>query len=428
MTEEIAVFVPCPLLTGAGTILRVNHQTDHELLLEYVERQSEAAFAELVRRHVDLVYSAAVRMVRDTSMAKDVTQSVFLALAQNARSLGNCAVLSGWLHRATRNLAVKAIRSDVRRRAREQEAAAMNELSSATVDAPWEHIEPHLDAAIEELSQGDRDALLLRYFERKSAPEMAQLLGISDEAAQKRVSRAVERLREFFAKRGVTVAASGLVIVISAHAVQSAPAGLTAAISTAATLGGTALAGTATLTAAKTIIMTTLQKTLLAAAIIVVGVGTALVVQQQLNQNNPREGASRNHLATAPSGKTNQTEFPQATWKFAGYAEPESGYQSFMWAMSQGNVEITLDSLTPDARAKWEKNMKKSYAELSADLARRTKQTEVFRILDKQGISDSETHLLIESVGASNENPVQEQWARMIKVGTYWKYEGWVGN
>ena len=218
----------------------MNHQTDHELLLEYAERQSEAAFAELVRRHVDLVYSAAVRMVRDASLAKDVTQSVFLALAQNARSLGNCAVLSGWLHRAARNLAVKAIRSDVRRRAREQEAAAMNELSSAAADAPWEHIEPHLDAAIEELSQGDRDALLLRYFERKSAPEMAQLLGISDEAAQKRVSRAVERLREFFAKRGVTVAASGLVIVISAHAVQAAPAGLTAAISTAAALGGTA--------------------------------------------------------------------------------------------------------------------------------------------------------------------------------------------
>ena len=104
-------------------------------------------------------------------------------------------------------------------------------------DADWEHIAPHLDAALGELSEPDRDAVLLRYFERKSAREMAQTLGISDEAAQKRVSRAVERLREFFAKRGITVGASGLVVVISANAVQAAPAGLSTAIVGAAFTG-----------------------------------------------------------------------------------------------------------------------------------------------------------------------------------------------
>src|SRR5207249_3908561 len=112
---------------------------------DYAGRRSEAAFAELVRRHVDFVYSAALRMVRDAQHAEDVTQSVFVALAQNARQLTNHAVLSGWLHRTTQNLAANAIRADVRRRAREQEAAAM--MLSAEPETVWENIAPHLDEA-----------------------------------------------------------------------------------------------------------------------------------------------------------------------------------------------------------------------------------------------------------------------------------------
>src|SRR2546428_9544833 len=126
----------------------------------------------------------------------------------------------------------------------------MNHLPAAYADALWEHIAPHLDDALDELSEPDRDALLLRYFERKSARDMAQTLGISDDAAQKRVSRAVERLREFFAKRGITVGASGLVVVISANAVQAAPVGLTATIATAAAFAGTAITATASATKA----------------------------------------------------------------------------------------------------------------------------------------------------------------------------------
>src|SRR6266571_2443249 len=173
-------------------------------------------------------------MVRDAQHAEDVTQSVFVALAQNGRQLTDHAVLSGWLHRTTQNLAANAIRADVRRRAREQEAAAMNELLSAEPETVWEHIAPHLDAALGELGETDRDAVLLRYFANKSLREVGQALGMSDDTAQKRVSRAVERLREFFAKRGITVGASGLVVVISANAVQTAPAGLVVTISSAA--------------------------------------------------------------------------------------------------------------------------------------------------------------------------------------------------
>jgi RNA polymerase sigma factor (sigma-70 family) len=163
----------------------VNERTHSQLLCDHSEKRLEAAFAELVRRYVDFVYSAARRMVCDPHLAEDVTQGVFVALAKNAGKLANRPVLSGWLHRTAQNIAAQTVRTTERRRAREQEATAMNELLSAESDVSWENIGPHLDAALGELSESDRDALLLRYFERKSACEMAQTLGISDDATQK---------------------------------------------------------------------------------------------------------------------------------------------------------------------------------------------------------------------------------------------------
>ena len=253
----------------------MNSLTDQRLLREYSERRLEAAFGELVRRHVDLVYSAALRMVRDAHLAEDVTQGVFVALSQSAGQLTERPVLSGWLHRTTQNLAANAVRSDVRRRVREQEAAAMNELFTTEPGAGWEELAPHLDAALGELSEPDRDALLLRYFERKSAREMAQTLGTSEEAAQKRVNRAVERVRELLAKRGVTASAGGLAVLLSANAVQAAPAGLALSITASTAVVGTAVAGLTATTAAKTLAMTTLQKVLIATTLAAaIGVGT----------------------------------------------------------------------------------------------------------------------------------------------------------
>ncbi len=249
-------------------------QTDAQLLRAYAEHRSDPAFAELVRRHVDIVYSAALRMVCDAHLAQDVTQGVFLALARNAARLTDRAVLSGWLHRTAQNIAAQTVRTDVRRRSREQEAAAMNELLAAEPNAVWEHIAPLLDTALGELSDADRDALLLRYFERKSANEMAATLGISDEAAQKRVNRAVERLRGLFANRGITVGASGLVVVITANAVHAAPPGLVVTISSVATLAATTLMTTAT----NAVTMTTMQK-LVVATILVASLGTPVLVQ-----------------------------------------------------------------------------------------------------------------------------------------------------
>lgn len=247
----------------------MNSLTDQELLREYSERGSEAAFAELVRRHVDFVHSAAVRMVNDAHLAEDVAQGVFLALARNAASLSECAVVSGWLHGTARNLAANTVRSEVRRRLREQEAAVMNEITSAENEPSWEAVSPLLDAGLEELEQGDRDVLLLRFFQRKTAREIGLCLGTSEEAAQKRVSRAIERLRAFFLERGVAASAAGLATLMAANGVQAAPAGLATTILAAASLSGAALAGSATVTTnaavaaavTKTVVMTTLQKT-----------------------------------------------------------------------------------------------------------------------------------------------------------------------
>jgi RNA polymerase sigma factor (sigma-70 family) len=253
----------------------VNDRSDQQLLQDYAHHRSETAFAELVRRHIDLVYSAALRRLGDAHLAEDIAQGTFTALAQNAPVLAGHPVLSGWLHRTTQNLAANLIRTNLRRQTREQEAVTMNQLlSSAPDDVNWQSIAPHLDAALDELESPDRDVVMLRYFEKKSAREAAVQLGLSEAAAQKRVSRAVDRLREFFAKRGVTVGASGLAVVISAHAVQAAPVGLALTISTAAALTGTTLATTATVTATKAIAMTALQKTVVAATIAVLaGVG-----------------------------------------------------------------------------------------------------------------------------------------------------------
>src|SRR5205085_9271559 len=170
-------------------------------------------------------------------------------------------------------------------------------------DVWWEQIEPHLDAALGELSDADRDAVVLRYFHKKSAAEIATILGVSDDAAQKRVSRAVEKLREVFAKNKITIGAGSLGILISANAVHAAPAGLAAKILAAAS-GLTATAG-----------ITKIQKTFIAgfAAVVIGGgiysfhlqkqIGALQEQQTSLNQQIAQMGQQRddakNQLAAA---------------------------------------------------------------------------------------------------------------------------------
>jgi RNA polymerase sigma factor (sigma-70 family) len=246
---------------------------DLDLLRDFAHDQSQDAFTALVQRHLNLVYCAALRQVRSPQLAEEVAQSVFTDLARNAARLRPGTVLTAWLYQVTRRSAIDVVRREARRQLREQIAFEMNAMNAT--DADWTQIEPLLDEAMHALDDTDRTAVLLRYFENKSLREVGETLGTTDDAARKRVSRAVERLREFFAKHGVNVGVNGIVVLISANAVQAAPVGLALTISTVAVVVGATLTTTATVTATKAIAMTTLQKTL-AGATLVAAVGAGI--------------------------------------------------------------------------------------------------------------------------------------------------------
>lgn len=246
----------------------MSQKSDQQLLREYAGERSERAFAELVRRHVDMVHSAARRMVADEQLAEDIAQAVFVALAQNAGRVAGHPVLAGWLHLTTRNLAANAIRTAMRRHAREEEALVMNELLSHEENGAWEEIAPLLDSALGELDQDDRDAVLLRYFERKTAREIAVSLGVSYEAAQKRTARAVERLREILQRRGAGIGAGALAVMLAEKSVEAAPAFLAAKILAASGIAAALAPASTTILSAKILVMTTTQKIIVGAAIV----------------------------------------------------------------------------------------------------------------------------------------------------------------
>jgi RNA polymerase sigma factor (sigma-70 family) len=254
---------------------------DLELLQRFARKQSQDAFTALVKRHLALVYHAALRQVRSPQLAEEVAQSVFTDLARSAPRLKPGTVLTAWLYEVTRRTAINVVRGEARRRLREQVALELNAMNADADD--WRQIEPLLDDAMHALDHTDRTAVLLRFFENKSLREVGETLGTTDDTARKRVNRAIERLREFFAKRGVTVGASGLVMTISANAVQAAPVGLDLAISSAAVLGGTTLAATGTGFGASLIelMASTKVKTAAITAAIGIGAGTCVLLQER---------------------------------------------------------------------------------------------------------------------------------------------------
>ena len=210
---------------------------DHSLLAAYVNG-SEPAFTALVRRHIDLVYSAALRQVRNPHTAADVTSAVFLVLARKAGELAPGAIIAAWLHSTTRFAALKAIRARARRERYEQEAARMQEiLRSEESLAVWEEIVPWLDESLCRLSRKDHEAIVLRFFQNKSFLEIATVFGSTEEAVRKRVNRAVEKLRQFLKHRGVVVSPEALAAVLE-NTVRPCPPGLSEAIRPVANSSG----------------------------------------------------------------------------------------------------------------------------------------------------------------------------------------------
>ena len=233
----------------------------------------------------------ALRSVRDPHLAGEITQAVFIILARKADSLGDKTILPGWLCRTARYASANALTIQRRRQHREQEAymqSILNEARTRRIEETWNQIAPLLDGAMEKLGQKDHDALVLRFFENKTFAEVGATLGASEDAAKMRVNRALEKLRKFFTKRGVSSTTAIIAGTISANSVQAAPAGLAAIISAAALSGTTTITTAAVLAATKAIAMTTIQKALVTAALVAtVGAGVFEAHQNsQLRQQN----------------------------------------------------------------------------------------------------------------------------------------------
>jgi RNA polymerase sigma factor (sigma-70 family) len=246
--------------------IEMHAKSDAQLLREYAEHGAEHPFAELVGRHTNLVYSAALRILDSPDIAAEVAQCVFIGLAQGARGLSNRltedASLAGWLCRSARNVALTRRRDDSRRQFRERLAMEDGSMSSDT-SPDWERLRPVLDDAMSELVESDYDALVMRFFRNQDLRSVGRALGISDNTAQKRVSRALDKLRQHLLRRGITTTAIALSTILSANTIQAAPAGLAISISTIAAFAGTSVHPATAIAASKMIAMTTLQKTLL---------------------------------------------------------------------------------------------------------------------------------------------------------------------
>ncbi len=267
---------------------------DLALLREYVAQNSDAAFAELVLRHVGLVYSAALRQVRDPRLAEEITQAVFIILAQKAGRISGKTILTGWLFKTTRYTALAQIRAESKRARQQKELQMQSQIDSGTGFQPvsetnelWNQMSPLLDEALAALSETDRQVVLLRFFENKSLAEVGNGLGTGEDTARKRISRALEKLHRYFSKRGVRSTTAIIAGAISTNSVQAAPIGLVKTISAVAIVkGATASASTLTLIkgALKIMAWTKVKAAIVASTVVLLAAGTTTVTVKEIQK------------------------------------------------------------------------------------------------------------------------------------------------
>ena len=362
---------------------------DHELLAEYARHRSEPAFAALVERYVNLVYSAALRFTGNSHHAQEITQAVFVVLARKADRLGRGVVMPGWLYQTARLTAANFVKSEIRRQRREQEAYMQSTLTGPE-PASWDEVASLLEEAMGCLGEMDRDAVVLRYFENRTAEETAARLQLTAGAVHKRVERALGKLRKFFSKRNVAIGTGGLGALLSANAVQSAPAGLAGAISTAV-LSGTTISASLLITTTQTIAMTTLQKAVITATLAVVagsGIYEARQVVQLRRQNEalqeqaaPRAAeiqqlqrerdAASNRVAALTEELASARKNPTELLKLRG----EVGALRQEKAAAEGRSAISQLTANPQARQTLRDEQKIGITTLYSDLAKRLKLT-----------------------------------------------------
>jgi RNA polymerase sigma factor (sigma-70 family) len=310
---------------------------DMALVREYARSHSEAAFAALVERHVNLVYSVALRQVRDPHMAEEIAQAVFVILARKARALGPKVILPGWLCRTARYVSANALTLQRRRQRREQEACMQSVLNEPP-RGDWSRIAPLLDDALARLGTKDHDAIVLRFFENRSLGEVGAAIGASEDTARMRVNRALIKLRQFFLKRGVDSTTAAIAETISANSILVAPAAL-AKTATAAALAKGATASTSTLTlikgALKIMAWSKAKTAIVAGAVVLLAAGTASVVVVQKESLIDGKTESEWIASIVYRGDDNQVRL----WHSIG----TKGIQMLLRAMKPSPVVLTYE-------------------------------------------------------------------------------------
>ena len=376
---------------------------DMDLVRRYARCKSEEAFATLVSRHVNLVYSVALRHVRDPHLAEEVTQTVFIILARKAASLSASTVLSGWLYRTARYTAANILTLRHRRQDREQQAYMLSQLNETEADS-WRDIEPLLETAMGQLGEKDQNALVLRFFEDRSFRDISSALGTTEAGAKMRVNRALEKLRALFTKRGLTLSATAIAGAISAHSVQAAPIGLATSVTVAAVKGGAVTSSTLTLieTTLKLMAWTKLKTGIVVGAIALIAAGTATVTIQHAKATPESPGLS-----------------------FAGYATPEASIQSMLWAGSRGDFKAFLAACTPEQASRFESKMAgKSDEEISREAKAWANALKDYKITQKEVISGDEVHLHIHATPSAEGLHSGKVIVVMQKIGDAWKQQG----
>lgn len=349
---------------------------DNDLLREYVDKGAEDAFGTLVRRNLDLVYATALRIVGEAGRAEDVAQLVFVALARKARELRDHPALVSWLFTSARYAALKSLRTERRRRAREQEAHTMQQLLSPESPPDWEQLRPLLDDVLHELSEADREAVLLRFFRGAAFAELAAVLRINEGAARMRVERALDRMNRRLAKRGIRSTASALGVALAAQPALAAPPALAASITGTALAGAVAGGGVfATLFAMGKL------KLALAGVVVAGGFATAFVEgrtyvslrrQQQAlaledpapleRQNQQLRGAAarlaeenpdvaelnrlRVRLDTLRARPPGVTDAAFHAPRNLGRATPVAAIETFAWAIARGDLDLAASFIS----------------------------------------------------------------------------------
>jgi RNA polymerase sigma factor (sigma-70 family) len=388
---------------------------DMELVGEYALHHSEDAFTTLVSRHVNLVYSVALRQVRDTHLAEEVTQAAFIILARKAGSLNSKTILPAWLCRTAQYAAADALKTQRRRLRREQEMhteSTMNPFEPES--APWIDIAPLLDTAMAQLGEKDHSAIVLRFFQGKDLKQVGTALGVTENAAKTRVCRAMEKLRKFFNKRGIALSTTVIAGAIAANSIQAAPIGLATSVTAAAVKGTVVTTSTLTLikTTLKIMAWTKFKAAAAGGVIALLVAGTATVVLQSVN-------------AQTNAGKT---PAKSSTFTLAGYATPEAGYKSLLWAMSTGNLEKVLASCTPEQSVRLRRKVEgKSEDEIRRLLSEEASHMVAYELTQTEETSDTEVHLHLLVQPYPGHPRVGNDVQTMRRIGNEWKYAGKYG-